>query len=450
MYKKSKNHFRKILRLIIVNYKNIYYRLVGKRNRQVTVDKDFVLPGISAYLSIYNDWSMLDKVLQNIKPFVNELIVVDGAYKWQAKHLSGLGKDPLTSSKDLYQILDDSGLSYKVIKDTWSNEVEKRLAGYEACTSRYIMRIDADEILNLEYDDLVEFVASESKVAEFYMPTYLDPQHLIANMGFKAFLRPIPTQKFLFDSNYISSRDHLSYLWLVLGDDNVPEVPLNKFYPVHSRPIGYCFHLTNWRQLENNLTRATFYILKSLKEKGAPKLGYKDPFSDLDFQSFLDELTPDIIMRSLEWSSFCVGGTHLTPSEKIIFNRFSDHKSQDTIDLIHQEFLYGRRNKLIEASKVPQVALINTPFYIDFDNIDGATEKLDLIFSTEYPDLSIEIIEMNNSHPFRKTFPLSISKENNKYSVIIPARKEFNILRYLSVTVHGNPSVSKHLTWKIG
>ena len=43
----------------------------------------------SAYLSIYNDWDILAWTLRSIASYVDELVVVDGAYEWMAPDLKG-------------------------------------------------------------------------------------------------------------------------------------------------------------------------------------------------------------------------------------------------------------------------------------------------------------------------------------------------------------------------
>ncbi len=101
--------------------------------------------GVTAYLSIYDDWDFMGPMLRSIAPYVDDLVVVDGAYAWLADHLSRNGDDPLRSDARVYDALEDSKIPYKVITKLWANEIEKRVAGYAACEGRYVLRIDADE-----------------------------------------------------------------------------------------------------------------------------------------------------------------------------------------------------------------------------------------------------------------------------------------------------------------
>ena len=45
----------------------------------------------SAYLSIYNDWDILEPALKSIAPYIDELVVVDGGYKWMAPYADRTG-----------------------------------------------------------------------------------------------------------------------------------------------------------------------------------------------------------------------------------------------------------------------------------------------------------------------------------------------------------------------
>ena len=120
----------------------------------------------SAYLSIYNDWDILPHALASIKDHIDELIVVDGAYEWMDSYLRALGKDPMRSDQRVYESLEKSGIDFKIISRSWKNEIEKRMAGYDACSNRYVYRVDADEIMFF-YDGAIEsFLETDKAVAE--------------------------------------------------------------------------------------------------------------------------------------------------------------------------------------------------------------------------------------------------------------------------------------------
>jgi hypothetical protein len=50
--------------------------------------------GLSAHLTIYNDFDILPYTLRAIAPYVDEVVVVDGAYEWMVPHLQAIGINP--------------------------------------------------------------------------------------------------------------------------------------------------------------------------------------------------------------------------------------------------------------------------------------------------------------------------------------------------------------------
>jgi hypothetical protein len=56
---------------------------------------------ISGYISVYNDWDILEHALQFVIPYIDGLIVVDGGYRWIAhisRQLAVTASAPLTGS----------------------------------------------------------------------------------------------------------------------------------------------------------------------------------------------------------------------------------------------------------------------------------------------------------------------------------------------------------------
>ena len=104
------------------------------------------MPTFSAYMSVYNDVDILARVLPPLQGRIDELVIVDGGYDWMEEYLRGIGKDPSRSDAGLYRLVEESGIPYRCINKVWKNEIEKRTAGYAACTTDYVFRVDADEV----------------------------------------------------------------------------------------------------------------------------------------------------------------------------------------------------------------------------------------------------------------------------------------------------------------
>lgn len=221
----------------------------------------------SGYLSIYNDWDLLEPALRSVAPMIDELVVVDGAYDWMAEYSRRLGHDPLRSDQRVYDIIAALGIPYRTVSRLWSNEIEKRLAGYAACAHRYVCRIDADEVLTLDTAELERFFAANGAVAEMDMPTYIAPGWIQGTTGTDHAAR----QAFLFDREQVSADLHLNYLWLVLTADKLPR-PGERPWPVHGQPVAFNAHLTEWRTPETALMRASFYTMNYMRAHGVPWL----------------------------------------------------------------------------------------------------------------------------------------------------------------------------------
>lgn len=221
---------------------------------------------VSGYLSIYNDWDILKQALDSVIPYIDELVVVDGAYDWMSEFLYGIGRDPERSEAGVYAILAEVKIPVIIINRIWKNEIEKRLAGYESCNGDFVLRIDSDEVLFFDNKELDIFMTSGYFVGEMDMPTYICPGHIVAPQASE----PMPKQGFLFRRAAISASEHLHYLWLVLSSDKLPDIA--KRVQVYPKPLAFNAHLTAWRTPSTSIQRASFYTLNWSRKYGVPWL----------------------------------------------------------------------------------------------------------------------------------------------------------------------------------
>ena len=156
----------------------------------------------SAYLTVYNDWDLLGPALRSVAPYVDELVVVDGAYERMAPYLSALGHDLVRSDSRVYDALASSGIPYRVISRLWASEAEKRIAGYCACTGRIVCRVDADEVIFFDERELERFQSRGEAVAAVETPTYIAPGWIVGPAPVsgwrRLWSRPPPAQRPLF------------------------------------------------------------------------------------------------------------------------------------------------------------------------------------------------------------------------------------------------------------
>jgi hypothetical protein len=217
----------------------------------------------SAYLSIYNDWEILGLTLPSIAPWIDELVIVDGAYRWMVPFLQAIGVDPERSDPRVLQATADLNIPVKVVNGLWDDEIAKRTAGYNACAHRYIFRLDADEYITFHDAELDAFLAGGHAAAAMEMPLFVAPGWFRA----QSMNAPIERQGLLFDGKKISAQAHLRYLWLVLGKQDLPATNDNLPMPFE-RPIAFNAHLSTWRTPATSITRAMFYQLNYFRHHG--------------------------------------------------------------------------------------------------------------------------------------------------------------------------------------
>jgi hypothetical protein len=244
---------------------------------------------ISSYISIFDDWDLLKPSLWSIEELVDEIVVVDGAYDWMAPYLRTTRRDPTRSHDEVYDILASFGKKVRVVNRLWRNETEKRQAGYAACQGRYILRNDADEVLFWDQARFEAFVQSGHAVGQMEMPIYVSPGRIrIANLSAN-----IERQSFLFDSQKISARQHLSYLWLVLPPDERESLEPSESRLIFAEPVAFTAHLTHWRSPQTAVNRARFYVMNFIRSTGSlPWVKGFNYESDVGFGPLFDMVSP--------------------------------------------------------------------------------------------------------------------------------------------------------------
>jgi hypothetical protein len=62
----------------------------------------------SAYLCLFDDFDLLGPALETIVDRVDEIVVVDGAYRWMLPYFTKMNRDPTRSVSQVYDVLSKS------------------------------------------------------------------------------------------------------------------------------------------------------------------------------------------------------------------------------------------------------------------------------------------------------------------------------------------------------
>jgi hypothetical protein len=163
---------------------------------------------ISAYTILYYDLQFYEDIIKHIYDFVDEIIVIDGPYTYAIDTLKkfNIFYDENNKPNEISDIIK----KYPKIKYTYvtcDNEEEKRMIGYEKCSNELILLADTDEFINIDMSRLNEFIKDESKMIGSFNIYNMCDYNINYNQLVKKYI--------LFKKKYISSLDHLNYLWLV-------------------------------------------------------------------------------------------------------------------------------------------------------------------------------------------------------------------------------------------
>lgn len=313
----------------------------------------------SAYLSIYNDWDILPSALRSVASHIDELVVVDGAYDWMVPYLTMLGLDPAQSDPRVYAAVEASGIPFRVISRTWSNEIEKRQAGYDACIHRYIYRVDADEIMFFNDSALETALSRGLAVGGMEMPTYVAPGWISCPKSESG----IGRQCFLFDRQKISAEVHLNYLWLILTADTLP-LPGTKPFEVYPDALAFNAHLTGWRTPETSVSRAAFYVLNWMRQYGVPWLpALRDrPLADLE--DLFRIVTPQVFLSSLRMGPIAIGMTE-TIDRRILQPTTLGAEEEAIFAGLYESFLWSLAEMNARAVTHEQCFLTSVPVLLD-------------------------------------------------------------------------------------
>lgn len=219
----------------------------------------------SAYMIAHSDDDFLDQAIASVIDRVDELVFVDGAYKWVAPFFEKMGIDPERSWQKTHDILSKYGSKIKYHSGIWDDELHKRSFGYDQCEGDVIIRIDADEIFQFDDAQYDAFLASDKGVAEMEFPFLLTPE----SQRLQAELNHTPKQCAVFKAGHFRSPlDHCAYLWLVLTPEERARCREPNWEYLYGEPIIKTAHLTAFRTPRTSVNRARFYTLQYIRTAG--------------------------------------------------------------------------------------------------------------------------------------------------------------------------------------
>jgi tetratricopeptide (TPR) repeat protein len=288
---------------------------------------------LSVYMSIFDDWDLLPDALAAVAPFADEIVIVDGAYRWMAPMLEANGRDPRHSVPEVAACFTPYLHKLRILSGLWEDEMDKRSTGYAACQGRYVLRFDADEIMFLTQELIAAAIARGYPVASVEMPTYTLPGWISTHLREDGTLGDIERQCVFFDRSVISAEEHLTYLWLVLGKAEKARLGKPDLRKVDPIPLAYNAHLTCWRSPQTSAHRARFYVMNWMRdEETVPWLGGIAARQEDGFSAFFAALSPSEFQSLLRGHEISAGqpgfgnwAIRRAPSDPVYDRLITDH-----------------------------------------------------------------------------------------------------------------------------
>jgi hypothetical protein len=213
---------------------------------------------ISVYTILYYDLQFYENIIQKIYDYVDEIIIIDGPYSYAIDILKQLNLFYNEENKpsELEEIIKKySKVKYKYV--ICDNEEEKRIIGYNMCSNNLVLLIDTDEFLNINIDNLNNFINNKDK--------YVGCSSIYNMCDYNINFNKLVKKYILFKKEKISALEHLDYTWLIGCKQNKKNIDYMCF-----SEFGIIYHVTLYRNKKNNIIKFIFYNLLYFKIKNMP------------------------------------------------------------------------------------------------------------------------------------------------------------------------------------
>ena len=323
---------------------------------------------ISVYINLFSDLGFLDDIIENIYNKVDEIIIIDGPYKYNIDTLrrTNLLYDEHTKPDELNNILNKYSNKIKYTYGIFSNEEEKRILGYSKCSHNIILLVDSDEFFTIDNNAINNFIKSKKYVAFFS----------IFNMNRIDISFDKKVEKFvMFKKKYINPTEHLDYTWLIGCKQN----KLNQDYMYLKEAMGTIYHQTLNRNKYNNIIKFIFYTALHYHINNINV--ENNLFGNYNLDELLQKISMTDIHNIFYHSRITLIG--IPEIDKILYRNENMLINIDKYKNNHME-AYFQNNSLF---------LKNTPYYFYFNMCD-TINSINIIFEN-VKNVSITIYEIN-------------------------------------------------------
>ena len=327
---------------------------------------------ISVYIILFHDLQFLDDILNLINDYVDEIIIIDGPYKYACDTLKQF--DLFYDTTNLPEQLQFIIGKYNKIKyeyKIFDTEEEKRIYAYNKCSNNIVLLVDCDEFFDIDINNLNLFIHNNKFVGHSNIFNMCRP-----NINYNQ----ITKKYIIFKKSMINALQHLDYTWLIGCKQNTKCIE----YMDIDNSIGTIYHQTLNRNKFNNNIKFIFYVLL-YRNKNNTTYNLLDNYDNNDILNILTkEECLDIFTHSKLVSINIpnkIDTNILTINNNNFVNKLFKYNNKE-------EYYYKNNIKCLK--NIPVFFLLNYELYTNYINIRFNNVK----------NVNIELYEINLDQPY--------------------------------------------------
>jgi hypothetical protein len=226
----------------------------------------------------------------------------------------------------------------------------------------------------------------------------------------------------LFDANLINANQHLTYLWLVLTSDSLPELQVS--YPVYPAPIAFNAHLTHWRTVTTAVNRGAFYVMNWMRQNGVPWLPSISKGSELNFYDLFEKIPAKKFKDSLLHGGATVA-IHKPNTKECIARTPLTIEQEKAFEGLYAKFQAGLLELNQNLSEIDHHVINGELICVDISNVENrlsisSHNKVGILFGGSLKSASVNLVRLRSTTPQLEQFQLPVSFEGGELSFSLP------------------------------
>jgi len=372
---------------------------------------------VTGVLIIHNDSSLLEQTLSTVTNYIDRLLIVDGAYEWVAPFCELNNEDPEKSTDNMLDIIKRTGLPYEYYSGVWQNETHKRMFSLEKTKTNRIMRIDSDELFELDDNKLNQYFDSGKVFGECHVPLYFTNHVIGQSIG----LNSSPIVPIFINKQFATVRQIVDSMFLLVPqDERTKRLGRDASF---KEKLGIVHHVSSFRINRGSYRRARFYNLLSMRMAKKMGLINNEPFeTDSEFFEKMSKLSPEemaALDTIFEFHRINAAFPVIKEKQILVEAQAARQDIQPIIDETFQMMIDDQHLRLQQNAEKTITLFANRQLFFDVTRAVTSSPQSFRIFSSSLERLEIKI--HYDQGLVRSELPLHVTSEAvGEWSATLP------------------------------